>query len=119
MPKVKILITGVAGFVGSNLAYDLIKKNKYEVIGVDNLEYGVKEQIPDGVEFVLEDVREKDISRIFENVDVVFHFAAKNCIPDCEYDPVETMDINLSGTTNIFECCGEKWIGSGRWANRL
>ena len=55
MPKLNIMITGVAGFVGSNLAFNLIRQKKYNVIGVDNLEYGVREQIPAEVEFIQEE----------------------------------------------------------------
>jgi|SaaInlLV_10m_DNA_2_1039722.scaffolds.fasta_scaffold13706_2 nucleoside-diphosphate-sugar epimerase len=99
----KILITGVAGFIGSNLAERLLKESKYQVIGIDNLSYGVKEQIPDGVEFHRLDIRSKNIYPIFENIDYVFHLAAKNCISDCQKDPVETTDINITGTINVFE----------------
>ena len=42
---------------------------------------------------------------MFNNVDVVFHLAAKNCISDCQLDPIETADINITGTVNIFEAC--------------
>lgn len=99
----KILITGVAGFIGSNLADRLVNDGKYEVIGIDNLSYGVKEQIPAGVKFHQVDIRSKDIYPIFKDVDYVFHFAAKNCISDCQIDPLETADINITGTVNIFE----------------
>ena len=105
MKKTKVLITGVAGFIGSNLADRLIKDGRYEVIGIDNLEYGIEEQIPEGVKFYKFDIR--NISRIndyiFKNVEYVFHFAAKNCISDCEKDPVETIDINVNGTMRVFE----------------
>ena len=100
----KILITGVAGFIGSNLADFLISKG-YSVIGLDNLAYGVKEQVSEGVDFHCVDVRYKDIFRLFSGVDVVFHLAAKNCISDCQGDPVETADINITGTVNVFEAC--------------
>ncbi len=103
--KTKVLITGVAGFIGSNLADRLIKENKYDVVGIDNLSYGVKEQIPDEVEFHKLDIRDRDIYPVFNNVDYVFHFAAKNCINDCQLDPVETSDINVTGTVNVFEAC--------------
>jgi UDP-glucose 4-epimerase len=73
------------------------------VIGIDNLSYGVKEQVPAGVEFHKVDIRSKDIWPLFKNVDYVFHLAAKNCISDCQADPVETVDINVTGTVNIFE----------------
>ena len=100
----KILITGVAGFVGSNLADRLLREG-YAVAGVDNLAYGVREQIPDGVDFHEADIREKGLERLFAGVDAVFHLAAKNCISDCQLDPVETADINVTGTVNVFEAC--------------
>lgn len=99
----KVLITGVAGFIGSNLAHRLISTGRYEVIGIDNLSYGVKEQIPDEVEFYELDIRDESIFKVFSKSDYVFHFAAKNCISDCQLDPVETADINVRGTVNVLE----------------
>lgn len=100
--KKRILITGVAGFIGSNLAERLLRDG-YPVVGIDNLAYGVMEQVPAGVEFHQLDIRSKGILPIFNNIDVVFHLAAKNCIEDCQEDPVETADINVRGTANVFE----------------
>jgi UDP-glucose 4-epimerase len=111
----KILITGVAGFIGSNLADRLLAENRnsgdekqkiqkyFRIIGIDNLSYGVREQIPDAVEFHQLDIRSRAIYPLFEGVDFVFHLAAKNCIADCQTDPVETAEINVSGTVNVFE----------------
>ncbi len=98
----KILITGVAGFIGSNLASRLLVEG-YSVIGIDNLSAGVLEQVPEGVEFHKLDIRSSDIHSLFKDVGVVFHLAAKNCIEDCQQDPVETADINIRGTANVFE----------------
>jgi UDP-glucose 4-epimerase len=100
---ITILVTGVAGFIGSNLADRLIRDGRYRVIGIDNLSYGIKEQIPAGVEFHELDIRSKDIYPVFLNADYVFHFAAKNCISDCQDDPIETADINVTGTVNVLE----------------
>ncbi len=97
----KVLITGVAGFIGSNLAERLVKEG-YEVVGIDNLSYGLKEQIPAGVTFYNVDIRSKDIYPIFEGIDTVFHFSAKNSIYDCQQDPVSTADVNVTGTVNVF-----------------
>jgi UDP-glucose 4-epimerase len=98
-----ILITGVAGFIGSNLA-DRCLKEGYRVIGIDNLSYGVKEQIPEGVEFHQLDIRSQEIYPLFtQEIDAVYHLAAKNCIADCQIDPLETSDINVTGTVNVFE----------------
>jgi len=97
-----VLVTGVAGFIGSNLAERLLREG-YRVVGLDNLAYGIREQIPSGVEFHKADVRSADIYSLFDKVDIVFHLAAKNCIADCQNDPVETADINVTGTANVFE----------------
>lgn len=98
-----ILITGVAGFIGSNLANKLSEIDGYHIIGIDNLSYGVIEQVPKNVEFYKKDIRSKDIYPLFKNIDYVFHFAAKNCINDCQIDPLETIDNNIYGTINVFE----------------
>jgi nucleoside-diphosphate-sugar epimerase len=103
MKKTRVLITGVAGFIGSNLAERLLGTDEYEVIGVDNLAYGVKEQVPAGVHFHKLDIRSTEIYPVFKEIDFVFHLAAKNSIIDCQNDPVETADINVRGTANVFE----------------
>ncbi|MHB1861362.1 MAG: NAD-dependent epimerase/dehydratase family protein [Gemmatimonadaceae bacterium] len=96
------LITGVAGFIGSNLAERLLGDG-HRVVGIDNLAYGVAEQIPERVEFHQFDIRDPAGQHLYEGVDVVFHLAAKNCIADCQADPGETFDINVHGTARVFE----------------
>ena len=105
-----ILITGVAGFIGSNLASRLVDENqkrdagnRFRLIGVDNLSYGLRENVPEGVRFHHIDIRDQNIHEVFRDVDVVFQLAAKNCISDCQSDPVETSDINVTGTVNVLE----------------
>jgi UDP-glucose 4-epimerase len=92
----------VAGFIGSNLA-KLLLKERYDVVGIDNLAYGLRENIPEGVEFHKRDIRDRGIHGLFEGADAVSHLAAKNCISDCQADPIETADINITGTINVFE----------------
>jgi len=104
-----ILVTGVAGFIGSNLADRLLAEG-HQVSGLDNLAYGVKEQVPEGVRFQKGDVRSKDIYPHFKGMDAVFHLAAKNCIADCQEDPVETADINVTGTVNVLEACKQAGV---------
>jgi UDP-glucose 4-epimerase len=98
----RIVITGVAGFIGSNLAERLLAED-HEVIGIDNLAYGLREQIPAGVKFCELDIRDRQLWELLRPSDVVFHLAAKNCISDCQDDPVETASINVTGTVNVFE----------------
>ena len=105
-----VLITGVAGFIGSNFADRLCSLGSCRVIGIDNLAYGVREQVPAAVEFHKLDIRSKDIWPLFKKVDFVFHLAAKNCISDCQLDPVETADINVTGTVNVFEAARQAGV---------
>jgi UDP-glucose 4-epimerase len=107
----RAVVTGVAGFIGSNLAERLLAEG-YAVVGLDNLSYGVLEQVPSGVEFHRLDIRHPGLERLFRGADVVFHLAAKNCIADCQADPVETADINVTGTVRVFEAC--RRAGTGR-----
>lgn len=107
MNKPRILITGVAGFIGSNLADRLIKEG-FSVVGVDNLSYGVAEQVPFGVEFYRQDIRSPQFCDLVQKNDVIFHLAAKNCINDCQKDPLETASINVLGTVNVFEAARKK-----------
>jgi nucleoside-diphosphate-sugar epimerase len=106
----RIGITGVAGFIGSNLADRLLAEG-YDVVGFDNLAYGVREQIPEGVKFHEVDIRGREIYDRFRGLDVLFHLAAKNCIADCQEDPLETSDINVTGTVNVFEAARRADVG--------
>ena len=108
-PK-RIGITGVAGFIGSNLADRLLGEG-YDVVGFDNLAYGVREQVPDGVRFHEVDIRGREIYERFRGLDVLFHLAAKNCIADCQEDPLETSDVNVTGTVNVFEAARRADVG--------
>ena len=106
-----VLVTGVAGFIGSNLADRLIADG-HTVTGIDNLAYGLRTQISQGVRFIEADIRDPLIGGAFEGIDAVFHLAAKNCLSDCEDDPVETVSINVEGTVNVFEACRRAQVGN-------
>ena len=101
--RFKVLVTGCNGFIGSNLVDRLLAEGKYNVIGIDNLAYSKKDKISDDITFHKIDIRDRDIYPLFEGVDYVFHLSAKNCLADCQADPVETADINITGSINVFE----------------
>jgi UDP-glucose 4-epimerase len=76
MNKETVLITGVAGLLGSRMAEYLLERG-YNVIGVDDLSGGYKENIPDQVEFFEMDVLSDEISDIFEK------YNPKRCLSLC------------------------------------
>ena len=77
--KKNILITGIAGLLGSNLAEWIIKnKKEYNVIGIDDLSGGVLDFIPRECLFYKQNLAENNVDHIFKKhkIDIVFHFAA-------------------------------------------
>jgi len=101
MPN-KVVVTGVAGFIGSNLACELLKGG-YDVVGIDDLSQGTRENVPGGVRFHQIDICEEAIHPLFDGTDTVFHLAAKNCLPDCAAHPMQTSLVNVSGTVQVLE----------------
>jgi UDP-glucose 4-epimerase len=97
-----VLVTGVAGFVGSNLAKRLLDSGR-KVKGIDNLSAGTKENVDARVDFHQADIRDVEIHSLFEGVDGVFHLAAKNCLSECLKDPLGAASANVLGTLNILE----------------
>jgi len=98
----RVVVTGVAGFVGSNLAKKLLEKG-YAVLGIDNLSAGTIENVDPRVDFYRADIRSQEIHSLFEGADGVFHLAAKTSLVDCLAKPLEAADMNVSGTLNVLE----------------
>lgn len=98
----RVVVTGVAGFIGSHLAMRLLNEGD-TVIGIDNLSSGVVENIDPRVIFHREDIRSAAIYPLFDGVDTVVHLAAKNCLADCLDNPVEAAEVNVAGTANVLE----------------
>src|ERR1700738_2524304 len=107
--KPSVLITGVAGFVGSNLA-DRLVCDGYSVVGIDDLSAGILEQVPKEVDFHQLDIRSKEVFSLSKGIDVIFHFAARNCISDCQNHPYETADVNIMGSLNIFNAARDAGV---------
>lgn len=102
-----IVITGVAGFIGSNLAKRLMINGVADIIGIDNLSTGSMANIRNLVRqmrFFYGSILEKDfLEKVFKefNVDGVIHLAARGSVPKSMEDPAETMKINIVGTQNV------------------
>jgi UDP-glucose 4-epimerase len=94
----RILITGGAGFIGSNLANTLAAEN--EVIALDNGYLGTPENLDTAVKYVEADVLDEDIPT---NVDAVFHLAALSSRQMLEENPRQGARVNIEGFVNVVE----------------
>ena len=103
-----ILVTGGAGFIGSNLSESLLQKG-YSVICLDNLATGKIENIqhlsknyPNTFSFLKGDIRNiDDCRKAVTNVEYVFHEAALGSVPRSINDPITTNEVNISGFLNM------------------
>lgn len=99
----KVLVTGGAGFIGTNLVLNLLS-NGYEVKVLDDLSTGLKSNIPKDTEFVNANILEvSQINRAIEDCEVVVHLAARGSVPRSIKDPIATHNVNTTGTLNVLE----------------
>src|ERR1035438_23484 len=102
----RILVTGGAGFIGSNICEDLLKYNN-EVICLDNFSTGRIENIRDflnhkNFKLVTGDIRNlDDCKKAADNVDLILHEAALGSVPRSINDPFSTNSVNISGFLNM------------------
>jgi UDP-glucose 4-epimerase len=105
----QIVVTGVAGFVGSNLAKHLLDRG-YAVTGIDNLSAGTLENVDPRVKFHKVDIRDPEIYPLLRGVDAVFHLAARSSLTDCLDHPLEAASVNTVGTLNLLEAAREAQV---------
>ncbi len=100
----KILVTGGAGFIGSNITEGLINLG-HEVVIIDDLSMGRIENVPNAAEFIEIDIRSKDLSRLFNDVkfDAICHHAARSDLRASVENPIEDLSINVEGSLNLLE----------------
>lgn len=97
------LITGGAGFIGTNLAIKLVADGA-RVIVVDDLSAGNAERLPAEVDFKELDIRDtKSLSEAVQGVDVIVHLAALPRVQASIDDPIGTHDVNINGTLSVLE----------------
>ncbi len=97
----KLLVTGGAGFIGSNLVDELVKQ-KHRVLVIDNLSTGKKEYLNRKAKFFKTDITDyKSIAPLFKGIDCVFHLAALARIQPSIINPALSFDNNVQGTFNV------------------
>lgn len=110
------LITGGAGFIGSNLVEYLVQYNAGRIVILDNLSTGDISNIQDfldlpNVEFIEGDIRDYDVClKCTENIDFVLHQAALGSVPRSIDDPITTNEVNISGFLNILTASKEQKV---------
>ncbi len=105
-----ILITGAAGFIGSQLAYRLWKDGE-NVTLVDNFSYGLEDNLIFDDHVFTEEIYRKDIrdlefmEELFreKKFETVYHIAGITPLPDCQNMPVEAADVNVRGTVIMLD----------------
>jgi UDP-glucose 4-epimerase len=100
----KVLVTGGAGFIGSNVC-DALKAAGHEPIAFDNLSSGKRENLSEGIRLIEGDIRDPKLDAIFERErpDAVSHHAAQIDVRKSVADPIYDADINLLGLLRVLE----------------
>ncbi|MFC1898478.1 NAD-dependent epimerase/dehydratase family protein [Candidatus Cloacimonadota bacterium] len=102
----KIIVTGGAGFIGSNVVDEYIRLG-HEVIVIDNLSTGSRKNLNPAAKFYEIDIRDKKLEEVFarEEPDVINHHAAQISVPISVQDPLLDADVNAKGFLNILQNC--------------
>jgi UDP-glucose 4-epimerase len=107
----KILVTGGAGFIGSNVA-DRFIKDRHKVVIIDNLSTGVKANLNKKAKFYKVDIRSAVIDKIFEREkpEVLCHHAAQIDVRKSANDPIFDAEVNILGSLNLFNACVKRKV---------
>ena len=102
----KILVTGGAGFIGSNIV-DRLLIDGHEVVVADNLSTGVHDHLSSDARFYEIDIRNEKIAEVFkaEKPDMVCHQAAQLDVRVSVRDPLFDADVNIQGSLRLIDLC--------------
>jgi UDP-glucose 4-epimerase len=99
----RVLVTGGAGFVGTNLTLSLLEHG-YDVKIFDDLSTGLEQNIPKDAEFINASILDTSkLNNAIKECEVVVHLGARGSVPRSIKDPIATHDVNSSGTLNVLE----------------
>jgi UDP-glucose 4-epimerase len=108
---VRTIVTGGAGFIGSHVADALVALGD-EVVVVDNLASGKRENVPEDAEFAEIDIRDESLSALFDSVQpgVCFHLAAQADVGTSVERPDYDADVNVVGTIRVLEAARRRGV---------
>lgn len=108
----KILVTGGAGFIGSQVADALIADGHHVEI-IDNLFTGKLENVPEKAIFHEVDIRDKKVDDIFKagKFDIMYHLAAQMDVRKSVADPAFDAEANILGGINLLQACKKNGVG--------
>jgi UDP-glucose 4-epimerase len=100
----KIMVTGGAGFIGSNIVDGYVRQG-HQVVVVDNLATGRVSNLNPNVKFYQMDIRSEQLAKVFEQEqpEVVNHHAAQMDVRRSVADPLYDADVNVKGAVNVLE----------------
>lgn len=98
-----VLITGVAGFIGSKIALKFVNEG-HEVIGIDNLSSGLMSNVPQGLKFIEFDLSNPEVIEILpQSCDLILHLAGQSSGEISFDNPVNDLNKNTVSTLNLIE----------------
>lgn len=120
MKRGTVLVTGVAGFIGSTLASELLEKD-FEVVGIDNLSSGYEANIPPEVKFIEADLAAPNSLVGIKNLkfSAVCHLAAQSSGEISFSDPVHDLNCNVLSTLRLIQFCLANHISSFFYASSM
>lgn len=102
--RAKYLVTGGAGFIGSHIVDELVRRNQ-EVVVLDDLSSGKEANVAavrDKIDFRVGSITDlRTVQEASEGVDCVIHLAARTSVPRSVKDPIESNRVNIDGTLNV------------------
>ncbi|HEV2369349.1 MAG TPA: NAD-dependent epimerase/dehydratase family protein [Acidimicrobiales bacterium] len=106
----KVVVTGGAGFIGSHLAHSYVDRGS-EVIVVDDLSTGRRENVPDGASLVVTDLNDPRLAEVLDGADLVLHQAASRAVQRSVDDPLATDLSNTHGTLSLLVASRQAGVG--------
>lgn len=104
----KVLVTGGAGFIGTNVVLKLLERGHQPIV-IDDLSTGLKSNIPKNVKLVRASIADIDsVRKASSGVDAIVHLAARGSVPRSIRNPIATQKVNVEGTINILEVARQR-----------